>query len=95
MRRMLLATMAIVGLVATADAQWNMAPTPQPQPQATNMYGWNRNWCWWKKDCGTGCGSHHGGGGAGYSQPQGGTLVFPMNPYVRSPRDFFMWEAGK
>ncbi len=23
----------------------------------------------------------------------GGTLVFPQNPYVRSPRDFFMWEA--
>ncbi len=22
----------------------------------------------------------------------GGTLVFPQNPYVRSPRDFFMWE---
>lgn len=24
---------------------------------------------------------------------QGGTLVFPQNPYIRSPRDFFMWEA--
>lgn len=23
---------------------------------------------------------------------QGGTLVFPQNPYIRSPRDFFMWE---
>lgn len=23
---------------------------------------------------------------------QGGTLVFPQNPFVRSPRDFFMWD---
>lgn len=24
---------------------------------------------------------------------QGGTLAFPQNPYIRSPRDFFMWEG--
>jgi len=23
---------------------------------------------------------------------QGGTLVYPQNPFVRSPRDFFMWD---
>jgi len=23
-----------------------------------------------------------------------GTLVFPVNPYVRSPRDYFMYEPG-
>lgn len=22
----------------------------------------------------------------------GGTLVYPQNPFVRSPRDFFMWD---
>jgi hypothetical protein len=22
----------------------------------------------------------------------GGTLVFPQNPFIRSPRDFFMWD---
>lgn len=22
----------------------------------------------------------------------GGTLVFPQNPFVRSPRDYFMWD---
>ena len=56
------------------------------------MYGWNKHWIWWKKDsCGSaGCGSHCGAAGGG--PPQGGTLVFPQNPYVRSPRDYFMWN---
>ena len=47
--------------------------------------------------CGpTGCGTKSCGPN-GCAAPQGmpGTLVFPQNPYVRSPRDFFMWEAGK
>jgi hypothetical protein len=22
----------------------------------------------------------------------GGTLVFPQNPFIRSPRDYFMWD---
>ena len=55
--------------------------------------------------CGVG---HHGGGAVqlpppgagvpGYPQPgqpgmgMPGTLVFPQHPFVRSPRDFFMWE---
>jgi opacity protein-like surface antigen len=102
MRRMLLVVAAIVGMAATAEAQWNQPPAPQAQPQATNMYGWNKHWMWWKKDsscgsggCGSRCGAGGGGAGAGGGQPQGGTLVFPMNPYVRSPRDFFMWEPGK
>ena len=51
-------------------------------------------------------GSHgHGRGGRGdggqggpsmeptMDAAQGGTLVFPQNPYIRSPRDFFMWEG--
>jgi hypothetical protein len=25
---------------------------------------------------------------------QGGTIVFPTHPYVRSPRDFFMWREN-
>ena len=28
---------------------------------------------------------------AGYGQVQQGTLAFPHHPFVRSPRDFFMW----
>lgn len=24
---------------------------------------------------------------------QGGTLVFPQNPFIRSPRDFFMYDS--
>ena len=31
---------------------------------------------------------------AGYPPVMQGTLAFPMNPYVRSPRDFFMYEPG-
>ncbi len=29
-----------------------------------------------------------------YGQPQG-TLVFPHQPYIRSPRDFFMYEKNR
>ena len=40
-----------------------------------------------------------GGGGYGYGAPADppvmqGTLVFPHHPYVRSPRDYFMYEPG-
>jgi hypothetical protein len=55
------------------------------------------------KDCG---GSHRGGscgaggpggpGGYGMAPPVNqGTLVFPHHPYVRAPRDFFMYEPGR
>ena len=50
-------------------------------------------------NCGGGSG-HGGGGGPGYgAYPQyppvnQGTLVFPNHQYVRSPRDFFMYEPG-
>lgn len=42
---------------------------------------------------------HGGGGGYGYG-PQyppvmQGTLVFPNHPFVRSPRDFFMYEPNR
>lgn len=101
MRRMLLALAAVVGLASLADANWGTPPPAQAPAPSANMYGWNpalKKWLWWKKDaCGpTGCGagySHGGGygGSGGYGgQPQG-TLVFPQHPYVRSPRDFFMW----
>jgi len=48
-----------------------------------------------------GCSNCGGKGGGGYDQyPQyppmmQGTLVFPNNPYTRSPRDFFMYEPGR
>jgi hypothetical protein len=42
----------------------------------------------------------HGGGGYGYDQPQyppinQGTLVYPNHQFIRSPRDFFMYEPGR
>jgi hypothetical protein len=56
--------------------------------------------------CGESHGNHRGGcprggcapGGPGYSAyppANQGTLVFPHHPYVRSPRDFFMYEPGR
>ncbi len=45
-----------------------------------------------------GYGYGHGGHG-GYGDPYGmmmqGTLVFPHHTYVRSPRDYFMYEPGR
>lgn len=56
--------------------------------------------------CGNGRGGHpwgqgHGSnGGYGYDYPQyppvmQGTLVFPNHQYMRSPRDYFMYEPGR
>ena len=51
-------------------------------------------------NCGNGGnGGGYGGGGYGgypqYPPMMQGTLVFPNHQYVRSPRDFFMYEPGK
>jgi hypothetical protein len=42
-------------------------------------------------------GMGHGGGymAPQYPPVQQGTLVFPNHPYVRSPRDFFMYEPAR
>ena len=52
-----------------------------------------------KKTCDTceGKGSHGQGGAGPYVPPpvNQGTLVFPHNPYVRGPRDFFMYEPAR
>jgi hypothetical protein len=47
--------------------------------------------------CGPGGPGGPGGFGHGYNPyaAQQGTLVFPHHPYVRSPRDFFMYEPGR
>lgn len=46
---------------------------------------------------GVGGGGGYGYAGEGYTNPpvMQGTLVFPHHPYVRSPRDFFMYEPGR
>lgn len=99
MKRMLVvaAVATALGLVAS-DAKangWGAAPVPAPfgaGPQAGpvapqgDRYGYNpllRQLMWWKKDR---CGAQGYGGAAG---GPGGTLVYPVNPYVRSPRDWF------
>lgn len=47
-----------------------------------------------KGGCGSG-GYGYGGPPAPYLPTMQGTLVFPNHPFVRSPRDFFMYEPGK
>ncbi len=46
-----------------------------------------------------GCGpfghGSYGGPAMGPPPANQGTLVFPQHPYVRSPRDFFMYEPGR
>jgi len=101
MRRMLLAAIAVVGTTAAAQANWGSPPMPQqaaPAAAPTNMYGWNQRLLWWKKSpCGTknNCGAAGYGAGAGAGAGEGtpGTLVFPQHPFVRSPRDYFMYEG--
>ncbi len=62
-------------------------------------YGWNpmfKKVLWWKKDSSSPCGKNGKGCADTNAVPQlgaatPGTLVFPQNPYIRSPRDFFMY----
>ncbi len=42
-----------------------------------------------------GRGTYTGGGAGMYPPANQGTLVFPHHPYVRAPRDFFMYEPGR
>ncbi|MFO0935644.1 MAG: hypothetical protein U0798_03900 [Gemmataceae bacterium] len=99
MKRILFAAavaMALGVFASESKAQWGAPPVPGMQgPQAPvgpvgDRYGYNpmlRQLMWWKKDrCGSGA---CGGPAAGMQQGPGGTLVFPVNPYVRSPRDWF------
>lgn len=78
-----------------------------PSGGGASPYGWNpmfKKVLWWKKDSSSPCGKNGKGcadanavpapgsglpGSPGASMP--GTLVFPQNPYIRSPRDFFMY----
>lgn len=82
---------------------------PTAPVSTVGQYGWNpifKKVLWWKKD---GCdGGACGGkgcadkgppapgsglpGSPGASMP--GTLVFPNHPYIRSPRDYFMYGQG-
>ena len=100
MKRILFAAviaMALGMLASESKANgWGTPPVPNafggPQAAAPvgpvgDRYGYNpmlRQMMWWKKDrCGNGCGAQAGPGGPG------GTMVFPVNPYIRSPRDWF------
>ncbi len=72
-------------------------PMP-PETQQASPYGWNQKFRGifsWGKSCST-CDGKKKGGYFNRSkdktppeQAQGGTLVFPHHPFVRSPRDFF------
>ena len=104
MKRMLCAAAVetVLGLVASDSKAngWGSPPAagagmmPQaPPPPVGDRYGYNpffRHMLWWKKDrcSGNGCGQGMGGPGAG-GMGGAGTMVYPVNPYIRSPRDWF------
>ena len=48
-----------------------------------------------KAGCNPGYAAGPGAGMAEYPPVMQGTLVFPHHPFVRSPRDFFMYEPGR
>jgi hypothetical protein len=54
---------------------------------------------WWFGDKLHGLFGNHGGGGGPRTLPvvdprsgNAGQLAFPQNPFVRGPRDYFMWD---
>jgi len=110
MKRMLLVLAVAAGVAAaggSARADWGgvgPAPAPGPGPamipdapkgRLPDRYGFapflRKGWKL------GGCGACAGYPGAGIPQlgPPQGTLVFPNHPFVRSPRDYFMYEPGK
>jgi len=81
--------------------------SPTPSDPRIGLHPFFSKLLWWKKPCCKKCGGLfgprcHSGHGFGHGQPDQfnpypngvpGTLVFPQHPFVRSPRDFWMWEA--
>jgi len=72
--------------------------------RAPDRYGWNpifkRSFrLGGSNGCGPGCGNGYGSGGPAYNPnaaaPMQGTLVFPNQPFIRSPRDYFMMDMNK
>jgi hypothetical protein len=70
-------------------------------PGLRNLFRVKKSGC---ADCDGKGGKHKDGcgpsGPVGYGPPayppvMQGTLAFPHNPYVRSPRDYFMYEPGR
>jgi len=107
MKRMLLVLAVAAGLAAaggSARADWGAGPGPTgPGPgamipdapkQLPDRYGFapflRKGW----KLGGHGCAGYPGAGIPQLGNPQG-TLVFPHHPFVRSPRDYFMYDIPR
>lgn len=98
MRKILFAFIMTLAASTAASAQWNGPPPAAPGGCGTGgcasggggggAYGWNHNirkcFFWCKK-----------GSAAPAPVQTPGTLVFPQHQFVRSPRDYFMWEGNK
>src|SRR5262245_14572162 len=110
MKRMLLVLAVAAGLAAavgSARADWGgvaAGPGPAagagmipdaPKGRLPDRYGFAP---FLRKGLKLGsCGACSGYPGAGIPQlgPPQGTLAFPHHPFVRGPRDYFMYEPGK
>ncbi len=99
MNRILIAAAAAVCVAAFAGESQAAGPQPPylvPAPPAGgDVYGphpFLKKLMFWKKDdCGGKCGKC----AVAPPEPTPGTLVFPFNPYIRSPRDYFMYEPNR
>lgn len=107
MKKMLFALAAVAALMSmagSASAQAPAAPAPAgPAPANCPPNGGQTSGGYGVPGIGAPFGLLHGifcnHGGRGGNRnvntlpvATGGTLVFPQNPFIRSPRDYFMWD---
>ena len=103
MKKLFLSAAAAIALTAgSASAQAPAAPAPAGQPGCAQCEdpGTGSGWGFGLKSKGWlsgklhGIFSNHHGGRPPQVLPtaQGGQLVFPQNPFIRGPRDYFMFD---
>ena len=107
MKKLLLSMAALAALAATGGSANAQGPGPGCQDCSQGSvgggyggFGYGGFMSSKKSGFFSGIFTNHGsmfGGGQKQQIPvvdprMGGQLVFPQNPFVRSPRDFFMWD---
>ena len=102
MKKLLLSMAALAALAATGGSANAQGPGPGYQDCSQGGgggYGYGGFLSSKKSSFFSGIFTNHGNMFGGQKQQipvvdprMGGQLVFPQNPFVRSPRDFFMWD---